>query len=431
MSHLHAGFDVWLLQSLAVGGAILLLACLSFLIVRQPAQRRQVGAWAVRIALLAPFLGLMPSWILLPRPVDERAPPVAARNDVVAAQAPAEEPVALPQPQAALPDYYVAREIPAAEMPAVVAPPIEKDAPRAPVFEPDAPAKARSIEIPWRSIAIGGYLALAGLFLLRFCLGHLAIWRMLRRTRLAPDNLTALLATQLSASQPPPRLLISKDLPAPVCCGLLRPTIVLPECLSASASDQTLTWVFAHELAHIQRGDLWTSFWLALAQIVYFPFPWLWWLRGQIALAQEFVADANAVGSANRADDYANFLLELSGRLTARRTRLAITTGVLGKPSDLYRRIAMLLNNSHHVERRYPRSWATLAAGAFLAVALVLSGIGWQRGVLAAPDDPKDLKDTPKDQKDTPKKAEPPKKEETPKLPAEPEDPFDKMFEQQ
>ncbi|HLW67380.1 MAG TPA: M56 family metallopeptidase [Gemmataceae bacterium] len=423
MSYLHEPFTAWLLQSLAVGGLILLLAGWSFLFVRQPVRRRQIGVWAVRVALLAPILTLLPSWILLPRPVEKPAP-MKMPQEQTAAAPPEISTQAKAHPEASIPVYYLPTPSTRADDSRTEAVVASKEPPSpAPLDRTAAAATDSPIQIPWRPAAQIIYFTAAGLFLLRFACGHWAVWRMLRRSAPANDRLQAILTAQLPAGRRSPRLLVSNVLPAPICCGLLRPAIVVPAALAQDGSDEKLRWVFAHELAHLERGDLHTGLWLALAQILYFPLPWFWWLRGQITLAQEFVADASAAAVTNRTDDYASFLLELSRRLALPRCRNAAATGVLGKPSDLYRRIAMLLNHPQGVERRCPRGWTMLAAGGFLAIALVLSGLGWQRTILA--DDPKEPKDEPAKKFDLPKPAD------APKQPAEAPDPFDQMFENQ
>jgi beta-lactamase regulating signal transducer with metallopeptidase domain len=427
MNYLHDPFTAWLLKSFAVGGLVLLLAGWSFLFVRQPVRRRQIGVWAVRVALLTPAFTLLPSWILLPRPAERQELLAVAKQGPAAASEAMSAASAIPEisiPEISMPVNYLV--VP----PAATVPPATSGAslpneplPAAPSEAPAAASKANPVNVPWRVVAFAAYFSIAGLFLLRFCFGHLAVWRTLRRAAPAGERLQSLLAAQLAPGRSAPRLFVSKEWKAPICCGLFRPTIVVPESLAQDGADENLRWVFAHELAHLEHGDLLTGVWLALAQILYFPLPWFWWLRGQITLAQEFVADASAAAVTNRADDYASFLLELSRRLTPPRCRLAVATGVLGKPSDLYRRIAMLLNSPQGFERRCPRGWTMLAAGGFLAVALVLSGIGRQRTILA--DDPKEPKDEPAKKFDLPKPGE------APKQPAEPEDPFDKMFENQ
>src|SRR5207244_260105 len=94
-------------------------------------------------------------------------------------------------------------------------------------------------------------------------------------------------AAQAADFSEPPRLLVSDRLVVPVCFGLWRPTVLLPAALAENADDDTLRWVIAHELAHLRNGDAWTAIWFGVAQALYFPLPWFWWVKRRIALCQE------------------------------------------------------------------------------------------------------------------------------------------------
>jgi beta-lactamase regulating signal transducer with metallopeptidase domain len=92
---------------------------------------------------------------------------------------------------------------------------------------------------------------------------------------------------------------------SPLSFGVVRPTVVLPAALARSASPGVL----AHELAHLGRRDAWSAVLLGLGQAVYFFVPWFWWLRREVRLCQEYIADAAAASTGGSAEDYAQFLL--------------------------------------------------------------------------------------------------------------------------
>src|SRR5207247_770115 len=99
--------------------------------------------------------------------------------------------------------------------------------------------------------------------------------------------------------------------------------------------------------------------------------PWFWWLRRQVRLCQEYVADAAAAGQ-EPAVDYAEFLLSLTGAPAVP----VAATGVSGSTSDLFRRVRMLLQKPVQVQKRCPRRWSLTAAGALFALAIVVAGVG-------------------------------------------------------
>src|SRR5262249_4516660 len=146
----------------------------------------------------------------------------------------------------------------------------------------------------------------------------------------------------------------------PLSCGLLRPTVVVPASLCEDRA--ALRWVLAHELTHLRRRDVWTCVLFAAGEIVYFYLPWFWWLRRQVRLCQESLADA-AAARRKEPEDYAAFLLSLTRRTPV----LLPATGIGGGPSDLFRRVRMLLQSTLRLERRCPRLWS-VGVGAVLIV---------------------------------------------------------------
>src|SRR5206468_3694536 len=174
--------------------------------------------------------------------------------------------------------------------------------------EPFAPAQAepgRNLDVTpivdWLGSA---YLIIAGIFLCRWLLSHVALWRLLRGARRAPAEINVLFRTVARGRSSRPRLLVSRRLKVPVSCGLWRPTVVVPESLCASDARDVLRWVFEHELTHLERRDAWACQLAGLAEIVYFYVPWFWWLRRQVRLCQEYIADAAAARAACHPADY-------------------------------------------------------------------------------------------------------------------------------
>jgi hypothetical protein len=177
--------------------------------------------------------------------------------------------------------------------------------------------------------------------------------------------------------------------------------VIVPAALCAPAQAQALRWVLTHELTHLRRRDAWSCLLFGLGQAVYFYVPWFWALRRRVRLCQEFIADAAVVRDNAPAPDYAQFLL---GLLEAPAVPVP-ATGALGKTSDLFRRIAMLLDDSARTEDRYPRRWSVVAAAGLLILALTLSGLGL-KSEAASVADPSAAANPGADPKDEPKKDE-------------------------
>jgi hypothetical protein len=394
----------WWLHALPGGGLLLLLAWLGLGRIRQPARRQRLAEWALAAALLLPLLSLGPAWLILPVLPPEAAPPPPPPAAAIPAPAagPAELPglvIELPVPEAPPPALAVVPEPPA-------------QPPRA-LFS--------GAVLAW--LLLGAHATGALVLLLGWGVGHLALWRLLRSAEPAPEPVVRL-CDELRGRRPRPRLLQSARVGVPFSFGLWRPTVVLPAELCGPDGEAVRRWVLAHELAHLERHDAWASLLFGLGQLVYFCFPWFWWLRRQVRLCQEYVADAAAVAAAGQPEDYAQFLLAWSAQVQAgsagaspsrpRPDHLpAGVMGVLGHTSELYRRITMLLKSSEPVERRCPRSWSLLTAAGLLGLAVLTAGVGLPARAAPAPEPAP--KEEPK--KELPKKDEP-KKDEDKKDPA-------------
>lgn len=274
-----------------------------------------------------------------------------------------------------------------------------------------------SMTLEWIGSVLCLVYALVGTFLIgRWLLGYVALRRLLADARPAPMVPRRLFA-EMTEKRRRPRLLVSNRLRVPLSCGLWQPTIVLPASLLAANPGQ-LRWVFAHELTHLQRRDAWSCLLFGLGQGLYFFWPWFWWLRRQVRLSQEYIADAAVLRLAGPAEDYAEFLLSF----TAAPAVPLAATGVMGNPSDLFRRVTMLLKNPKRMERRVSWRWTMATAGGLLALAIVASGIG--PGASAAADTKKTAaadKATPQDKDKQDKKDD---KDNAPKAPQPPGTPF-------
>jgi hypothetical protein len=212
-----------------------------------------------------------------------------------------------------------------------------------------------------------------------------------------------------------PRLLLSSRLQVPVSCGLLCPSVILPNRFAERSNIAQLRWIFAHELTHLRRGDLWTCWLLGLAEIVYFFCPWFWWLGRQVRLCQEYVADAAASGQSSRAEDYAEFLLNLA----AGPVRPVPALSVLGSSSDLYRRVTMLLQAPLRAQDICSRWWSATIAAVLLTGAVLVSGIGLQAAA-ADPQQPDQFAKNPGVVDRDPVSKDEPRREERRGLPADP-----------
>lgn len=427
----------WCLRTLLGGGLLLLLAYLVLGRISQPARRQRFAEIALVAALLVAAFGLAPAWVLLPLPVQSVPAPVTQAPE---AQTIPAEPPELPDEGPAMAWFIPAEEaIDDQPVGAVASDPVP------------APTAVPSVWQPmhllhWLPVV---YAVGSTLMLMRWLLGYLALRRLLRWASKAPAEVCELCA-DLASRAAGVRLLASNRVRVPFSFGALRPTIVVPDELCQPQHSQMLRWVLAHELAHLERRDTWDSLLFGLGQVFFFCLPWFWWLRRQVRLCQEYVADAAAAAVSGSPEDYAQFLV---GWSTAPRLPAGVT-GVSGHTSDLFRRIAMLLQSPVSVERRCPRRWSLTATAGMLGLAVLLAGVGLRARTVSAdePRKPVPTKDGPKpeprkteprndDQPPEPRKAVPkqeapgreprknePRKDDQPREPRKVRDPFDLPF---
>jgi beta-lactamase regulating signal transducer with metallopeptidase domain len=412
MSGAWANFQTWLIHS-AVGGSLLLLFVWTLMKrCRQPARQERLGEWGLVAVLVLAFLSTGPAWLVVPllevAPTPERAVPTlpSAAALVERQQSevnPDERAPLLPEALFSVPTF----PDPGPDL--IELRPSNEDAfstgalpqPALPQAEllvnyPATSAFSLDNSMQWLGFA---YLSVFGLLAARLLIGHIGLWRLLRRAQPAPETALDLFHEMARDFRRCPRLLVSNRLRVPVSCGLITPTVIVPAGLCQVNARRTLRWVLAHELTHLERRDAWACLLFGLGQVIYFYLPWFWWLRRQVRLCQEYIADAAAVEQAADPEGYAKFLLHLS-------TGPAIplgATGVTGNSSDLFRRLSMLLQDRMQVEKRCPRWWSLAAAGALLTLAVVASGISLRaspaealpgyadtaRDTVSNPDDPK------------------------------------------
>jgi len=142
------------------------------------------------------------------------------------------------------------------------------------------------------------------------------------------------------ASFQTPRVLISKAARTPFVRGLIHPTIVLPvDAEEWSSTD--LRHVFLHELAHIQRRDLWFQSLFTLLSGIYWFHPLVALAHRRAHRAREIAADAHAARRlGDTAPDYQATLTRIAHATLL--TRHPEAVGFLGSESITLARLRAL-----------------------------------------------------------------------------------------
>jgi beta-lactamase regulating signal transducer with metallopeptidase domain len=236
-----------------------------------------------------------------------------------------------------------------------------------------APAPAARWHLPSaRTVLLGSYVSLAAGFAARWLVGQLLLWRVTRSARPVPSAIRDVFLGLAGPGGARVVLLESDRIASPFTYAWRRPVILLPSTLCDESKPRALRYVLAHEWSHVEGRDAWTWNLACLAGLVLFYEPLFWWLRRQLRLCQDYLADARAA-AAGSAEDYAVFLVRL-----ARVHRSAPAVAALGigeRRSSLYRRVIMLIQDHEPLERRCRVAWSLSAATTAVVVIVFASGL--------------------------------------------------------
>jgi hypothetical protein len=185
-----------------------------------------------------------------------------------------------------------------------------------------------------------------------------------------------------------------------VVVSLLRPTILLPPKFEEMGLDDQqrlspddealLRLCLLHELAHARRNDPAFQLIGSLAQAFWFFLPQLWWIRAQLRLDQEFVADHVASVAYGTSYQYAASLLDLAASGTPSPAierqdappvenptgnRGSAVSSAGESASCLGQRLLMLLHCPYRLEPKAPTGWLWGLRFAGLAGTLMLANV--------------------------------------------------------
>lgn len=169
--------------------------------------------------------------------------------------------------------------------------------------------------------------------------------------------MVSLLARRVGVRRPV-RLLTADNTTIPFTTGLVRPVIVLPAGGAAWTTDKREA-VLLHELAHVARLDLWTSFAAHVACAAYWFNPLVWVAARHMRIESERACDDAVLRCGTRASDYADQLLQV---VRDTRNRWAPTVAVaMARRSAFEGRLLAILSpetNRQRLTRRFATSVA-------------------------------------------------------------------------
>jgi beta-lactamase regulating signal transducer with metallopeptidase domain len=241
---------------------------------------------------------------------------------------------------------------------------------------------ATSIEQRATGLDLGGKAVT--LYLLGVTVGltwtGLGLWGVVRLvsrgSRPSPSTVQLYESLPFAGRTTRPQLLVSEKIDRPVLAGLLDPVILIPPDLDLPGSTDRLRLGLLHELAHVENLDHRFRPMALVAQAFWFFLPTSWWIREQLKLDQEFLADRRAVSHFGSSGAYASTLVEVASGVSnaSQASKVSVIPSTITGPliaSALFQRVQMLVKCPFPIERETSRlwCWSTSVTVAIVAVA--------------------------------------------------------------
>jgi hypothetical protein len=224
----------------------------------------------------------------------------------------------------------------------------------------------------------GGYLVVALAGVAWTVLGVWGPWILGRRAFLPSPDTRSLYDSLPFRDRRRPGLIVLERTAGTALVGIIRPVVVIPPDLDRPESADRLRLGLLHELAHAESGDHWYAAAATLACSVWFFLPTVRWIREQLRLDQEFLADRWAVGHFGSTSAYASSLVAIASSRPIAETSSRNdqpTTRREPTASALLPRILMLIRCPFLIEGRPPGWWRWASLGSIACVTILASSL--------------------------------------------------------
>lgn len=340
---MKAFFLTWLFWNAVLGGGLLMIGCVIAAATHSPIRRLRLLEWTLLVSVMAPLLASTTfSW-----QVSLRWLPAEQVSDKSARIAGG----GLPPTQNQTVKAEASR-------------PVQTD----PADRPTKPlGSSAPLHTRWGNLLVGVEAGALILMASWWLLGTVLLRRIWASAK--PEDLEIHPGGHVKT---PVEVRSHPKILTPCAFGIRRWHILLPWRIAESKSGQSLQFALRHECSHLQHGHLWTWQLTRLAQAALWFQPAYWWLRRQIRLCQDYLADDEASSVGSRAD-FATFLVEIARKQQTLPAGAALP--LISRSSDLSRRVSMLLESDAPLENRCPRSIQMVAACCAVLVLTVIATI--------------------------------------------------------
>ena len=183
-------------------------------------------------------------------------------------------------------------------LPSISAMPLWTDTPVAAAIPPKVVVSAAGVSgISWLRIAVGVYLSISAVFLLRFAMGLILTWRITEKSQPVHDEWTAGHDVRVNPGVATPMTFWA--------------TILLPRAYPEWSAAKRRA-VMAHEGAHVRHNDFYIHVLSSLYRAVFWFNPLSWWLNKKLSELAESISDDAAIANIGDRTYYAELLLDIS-----------------------------------------------------------------------------------------------------------------------
>jgi len=137
-------------------------------------------------------------------------------------------------------------------------------------------------------------------------------------------------------------VLQSTQVRTPMATGLISPIILMPAELATQLSETELEPIVLHEVAHIERRDLWFSLFQETLAIIFWWSPVMRWQNRQIHISRELACDFRAARKLSNSKRYAQSLVDCAQLMLSQHRNL-LAMGLFSKKSELNYRVTEVL----------------------------------------------------------------------------------------
>ncbi|HEY0383559.1 MAG TPA: M56 family metallopeptidase [Candidatus Elarobacter sp.] len=113
-------------------------------------------------------------------------------------------------------------------------------------------------------------------------------------------------------------VLVSDRVPVPIAAGFVRAAVILPAALVERLPDEAVNTIVIHEVAHLQRYDVWTNAVARIAEAFVALNPAAWFVMRRLVLEREIACDDWVVAHTGAGEPFARALATLASSMSAR-----------------------------------------------------------------------------------------------------------------